>query len=238
MTMPAWNKRPKNPSKWDDEFEADRMHPKWFMPHVTTIPPLEEHVLDPHQTTGSDNWENAHRHKVGWWCRQGISTASNLQGYTQDISDLPDECTIIFRGGRGMRRALAVDGDSEIMVRISDDIYSNYVLIMWDSFTSIYSPLFARSSPSQGLGYLNIGLVRNYFSYGEPVEYMAVTKAGLRWDGWAASSGGHWLWLGSHTHILTMTRMTVTFNNGTTSAPGNSLGGLDFVRVLPGLNLP
>lgn len=124
------------------------------------------------------------------------------------------------------------------MIRISNDALNDYVLIMWDSFGSIFSPLFARNSPSQGLGYLNLGLVRNYFGFGEPAEYLAVTKRGMRWDGWCGSSGGNWVHLGGHDQIIPMTKVNITFNNDTTATPGTGLAGLDFFRVLPGLNLP
>lgn len=237
MTMHEWNKRPKNPTIWDDEFETDLMHPKWVpMSPPQTLDPIAEYPLDPHTSSGGDNWENVHRHKTGWWCRQGGAIGNNVQGYSLDISQIPSECVLFMRGGRGVRRASAIDADCEIMARISDDAFSNYVLVMWDSFANIYSPLFARNTP--GLGYLNIGLLRNYFGFGEPIEYLAAQKMGGAWSGYGASRGGNWVYLGGFTHTVPITKISITFNNDTTAAPGTGLAGLDFFRVIPGTKLP
>lgn len=240
MTMSEWNKRPRNPSRWDDEFESDLMHPKWvpILP-PQTIAPLQEYPLDPHTNSTGDNWENVHRHKNSWWCRQSGVFGNNVQGYQQDISDVPDECVFFTRGGRGIRRSTAAEGDCEIMFRFHTDSFDEYVIVMWDCFgTPTVEVLFARLSTPQGVSYLNVGLIRPFTSFGEPIEYLAMHKLGRLWTGWCASRGGNWVQLGSFTPTNTLTKISITFNNATAASPGTGLVGIDFFRVIPGANLP
>ncbi len=125
------------------------------------------------------------------------------------------------------------------MMRMLADNLTDYCLIMWDSFASIVSPLFARAAPtSQGLAYLNLGILRNYFTFGEPAEYIAMQKRNNTWDGWAASSAGNWVHLGSFTHTVPLTRVNLTMGNITLADPGATIAGIDFFRVYEGTKLP
>lgn len=234
MTVP-WFKRPINPSKWDDEFEGDRIHPKWTqIENVATDPAVEESTINIVNNNNALQLQNIHRFKASWIYRQpaGQGVISNVQGYYQEISDFPNECFILMRGGRSIRRASAVDGDSEISLRITDE-GSNYILIMWDCSGSIVEPLFARSTAS--LGYLNLGLLRNYFGFAEPAEYLGIQKMNNTYHGWFASSGGNWTHMGSFTHTVALPRLWLTFANVNAGSPGTSPLGVDFLRVYPGI---
>lgn len=235
MTMP-WLRRPVNPSKWDDEFEGDRIHPKWTK-ISSADPAVEESTINWTNNNNTAQLQNIHRHKASWLYRQpaGQGVVDNTQGYYQDASDFPTECFVMVRGGRGIRRASAVDGDSEISMRLTDE-GSNYVLIMWDCSTNIVEPLFARSTTA--LGYLNLGLLRNYFGFAEPAEYMGIQKLNNTYHGFFASSAGNWVHMGSFTHTVPLPRLWLTFGNVNAGSPGTTPLGVDFVRVYPGAKLP
>ncbi len=237
MTAKWLIKRPANPSKWDDEFEGARIHPKWSR-YVTADPAMEEHTINAIDGSASQQWQNIHRFKRSWIYRQpaGQGVIDNGQGYTQDCPDLPEECFIYMRGGRSNRRGTAADGDCEIALRLLMQ-NNDYALIMWDSASSIVSPLHARSVASAG-GYANIGLVRNFLSIAESVEYLGLQRLGFTYHAWAASSSGNWLWINSYTHVSTPSYFLFAMGNTQTATPGTATQGVDFFRVIPGSKLP
>jgi hypothetical protein len=242
VSAPWLIKKPTVSSQWDDEFEANELDSRWtkLIPGGADFTSVS--TFDPYAafTTGNHRY-SINKHRKSWLMIQpvanyGVGGNSLNQGWKMDISGLPTNCFIYMRASASERRASMTDGDGEVAIRLFDPLITSMITCMIDGFASIREGLFARSAPS--VPYANLGLIRNYFGEGFPIEYIGVQKRGLTWDGWVAPASGNWVWMGSYTHLVALTELWLCFNNQTSGSPGNMILGADFVRVISGKGPP
>jgi hypothetical protein len=242
MSAPWLINKPASPSIWDDEFETNELDSRWtkLIPGVHDFTSVS--TFDPYAafTTGNHRYSiNAHR--KSWLMIQpvasyGVGPNGINQGWKMDISGLPTNAFIYARVSTSERRASIADGDGEVWLFPRDSLGTSFILCGMDTFGSIREGLFARAAPS--VAYANLGLIRNYFGEGFPLEYIGLQKRGLTWDGWVAPASGNWVWMGTYTHLVALTELWLCFNNQTSAAPGNMILGADYVRVISGKGPP
>lgn len=226
--------RPETPSIWDDEFDSDVIDSKWTLLGPNAYSSVN--YIDPYSTvTVGDEVQSLNRQRRSWWMFQPIGTGGNNRGIVQTVS-LPSECFIYLRGCINTRRSAAFDNDGEIALRLSTSDGTSHVLCMMDSFGSVSGALFARQTPA--LGYFNISLMRNWLGKAYPLEYLGIQKINDTYHGWIAPCSGHWVWMGTFTHSVALTDLRINVGNSQTTAPGNLVVGIDFIRVISGRKLP
>lgn len=241
MSAPWLEAKPNVPSQWDDEFESLSLDPKWTRVG-TAVTAIAATSLDPFNTAfggGTQSIESIHSARRSWLMGQSSTTIGFDNGYEQDLSGLPTDCFLWWRASANGRRASMADNDSETFVMLyntATGFAQNRAVIIFDSFTSIRQGLFNRAI--NGGATVNLGLLRNYLGEGYPLEYMGIQQLGLTYHGWMAPESGNWVWMGSATFTVPLDRMIIGFNNASVAAPGRSIGGFDFFRVLLGRGPP
>ncbi len=210
---------------YDDEFELATLDASWT-PNVTLVT-----GIDPYAAFGAANTRcEIHTRRKSWMMIQPPATGGGSQ--ITKTTTLQTNQFVWMRGSSNYRLNTApTNNDMSLVLQLYADA-SNYVqLFITESDASVlqveYIRLLAGVSTSIAV------TVDKYVSQSEIQEIQAVgfQKIGTTYHGWAFSETMA-LHLGSTTFTPTVTATNLIVTNAVSTAPGNAIMGIDFIRFV------
>lgn len=227
--------KPLIPSPYDDEFDTDALDSKWTMTGVAgsswdSVNPIDFTAAF---TTGGTRFatQAMAMGKPSWFRMQCSSTNPDGQVMLSQPITLPTNATVWAKFHITSRLASQASNDSAISIGLYDTetTFTNGILMSLNrGVASAIQPQATRhqSGSATTIG----GLPGDEDNRGQPFHTVAICKRGTDYHCWALAGEHGWFWIGNITLATTLSHARIYVTNGATTAPGNSIVGVDFFR--------
>lgn len=224
--------KPLTPHAYDDEFETTSVS-SWTSggnivgevnPYTTV-------------TVSGDLRRSVSTARLGWVLFQPSNNATYIDALHKAIT-IPADFLIWVRMSRNRRQAtVPVNNDQGIGFRISASSggapdANNSVSLFLQESDGLGSAQLQWNKTEAGVddsSTLNIADITS-----ADLQYLAMQKIGLNFYYWVAGESGNWIYLGTKAigsgTASSLDRVTIVVANAATTAPGNAIVGLDFIR--------
>jgi hypothetical protein len=225
-----WDK-PVSASQWDDEFESTALDAAWSW----TGNPGSQGNIDPYATfVGNLRYELHTDRRRSWLMMQPSTTSSGL---TKAVP-LPTNCFVWMRASFNARANTSpANNDSVIAIDLSANPWlstDRLSCALNEQDAGIIQAEFLKTS---GGVLTSIGTTEDL--YGTALDAQSLAAVGIQrlgasntYHGWAFTTGGSAVWLGSTTFTGSVATTTIGVLNAAATAPGNMIVGADFIRFV------
>lgn len=223
-----WTK-PETPHPWDIEFEdGDTLPSGWtesFTPSGT---------IDPYTTFAS----GVPKREIDTWRKScyAIQTPHDNSAYILSRGvTVPTNLFMWFRAAFSYRHNVSNANDASFAFNISMtdsgtvDLNNRITHYMNEADSSTIQMQCIRYVGGSGTT-IRTTANRTVTGAGQRYEFGAIQKIGTTYHYWAFTGNGGVFWIGSTTASIAVDRVSVFFNNANSSAPGNSIKTVDFIR--------
>jgi hypothetical protein len=254
------DEKPVSPNALDDEFESTTLDPKWTrfsgndwtgggpagtFDDVTAIDPYAA------LATGAGARSSHNSYRKSWYMLQPEADAAHVVRIFQTVT-LPTDCFIWARMSFNFRYNAQAASDASLALQLTPlDSSGGSLLPDFRNQISVQLNHSAAASAVRARAAVVAASVVTETSMGDvgaqtvgtdskcqTLQYVGIQKLGTAYRHFAGFANGHWMFLRASTLATTITAISFGFVNAVSTAPGNMIMGVDFLRVVSGRFLP
>jgi hypothetical protein len=226
------DKKPVSPNASDDEFESGALT-AW-----TTGGSQQATAIDPYATfTTATQWRYSHTLRPSWLMIQPTADATYIVPIHKSVTVGTNFMVWARLSFNSRSSATVSNNDHGIGIGLSATSagapdFNNFVLLFLSEPNANDKAIrwsSTAASVAATTGSLSVSTTLNV-----DTQYVLIQKIGSTIHYWCAGPSGSWLYLGSHTNAATFDRVFLRVANAATTAPGNMILGIDFIRFYSG----
>lgn len=226
---------PTTPDPRDDEFENAAL-PGWsFTGGAAAVTP------DPYAAIAGGTWRyDCHATRRSWLLLQAGYAAGPQQGGGLHKGVVLGANEVVWaRGAPPIRHSGVIARDGEMFLALTHTAAGapdwNNGWFAYLNFSAGAQTLATWWYAVAGI-WTQVGSTTNTSTAGPAIEHVVLHKRGNTCDGWALTSAGARIWLGSANFaagfVAALDRVSLTAWNATNAAPGSGIAAWDFVRFV------
>lgn len=227
--------KPLIPSPYDDEFDTDTLDPKWTMTGVAgsswdSVNPIS---VDAAFSSGGARFatQSMACGKKSWFRIQPSSGIPDGQVHISQAIAFPTDACILIKAHFTSRLGSQPANDAVIGLGMYEDLtnFSNGVNVTLNRGNANAIQVGASrhiASAATTIG----GNSGDEDNRGQTFHTVSIVKRGTDYHIWALSSEHEWYWVGNITWNGTPAYAHIYAFNSSTTAPGNSIVGVDYFR--------